>query len=419
MAFSAGDFTDKDTDVDLANQSSYTTASISFLADTLYLIFVMGRDAAFVDANTPTITGTGLTWTQIATVQTSTQDESFSMFRAVPASNTTTTLTIDYASQTQTETTWSVIQIVNADVSSSGANAIVQSKTFAVNFGTSHTYDLDSTVTSGNAVVSGFSAPQGITWTVGTNETQIGISGRVVSQFNLADDDTVDAVSSVSAIVGSVAVEVKVGGITPVIATTTDPAITGTAITTLGAGFIAAQTTGAVTQEQGSVVIDLTETAWSDVSITSTSAIIETASAGGKQLKYGPNTLRVTNSDGNDDNISFVASPLADNDFVDLTSIEPVGDNRITAAGALAIGDQLRFGDELSGGGGFFVIVNADATFSFDPDTPQGSYTFPVKAFDASDETWGTEANQSVTVGSGTGSNLGRISIEIGIGIGN
>jgi hypothetical protein len=146
-------------------------------------------------------------------------------------------------------------------------------------------------------------------------------------------------------------------------------------------------------QEQGAVVVNLTPSAWADGSATAPSATIESTG-----LKYGIQTLRVTDNAAADDTITFTANTLANNAYVDLTSVATSG-QLLTISGTLAIGDQIRYANVLSGGGGYSVTVNADATFSFDGATPDGSYTFEVRAWDTSDQTWGTAANQTVQVG--------------------
>ena len=198
----------------------------------------------------------------------------------------------------------------------------------------------------------------------------------------------------------------------PTISTITDPAITATALTIAGSGFGASQGSGGVTQEQGAISVALTETAWADTEITATSATIESTG-----LKYGVQTIEVTDDSAANGTNTYTATPLAGNDYVDLTSIATTG-QLLTTSGVLAIGDQIRYANELSGGGGYSVTVNADATFSIDGATPDGVYTFEVRAWDTSDQTWGTASNQSVTVVAAlVGSGDPTIGIRIGIGI--
>lgn len=187
----------------------------------------------------------------------------------------------------------------------------------------------------------------------------------------------------------------------PVITTiVSDPAITGASITITGTDFEAAQGTGGVTQEQGTVIVGLTETAWADTSITVTSAVIELTG-----LKYGTNTLKVTADAGGSGTKTFVATPITDNEYVDLTSIAAVGD-RITAISDLAVGDQIIYEALLQLLGVptiYTVTVNDDATFSVDGSTPAGTYTFNVRAWDTADQTWGNAADQTVVITSQQG----------------
>lgn len=180
------------------------------------------------------------------------------------------------------------------------------------------------------------------------------------------------------------------------ITSTTDPATVGTNSTTIGTGFEAVQGTGSVKQEQGANIETLSIVSWADTSITHTPPDIESTN-----LKYGESTLRVTADNGDDDILLFDTNPEGDNDYVDLTSLADPED-RLTAIPDLEIGDQVRYETVLSQGGSptiYTVVVNDDASFSIDGDTPDGDYTFEVRAWDVNDETWGATADQNVTIG--------------------
>ena len=118
-------------------------------------------------------------------------------------------------------------------------------------------------------------------------------SGNLIAHWPLDTaslTDTVGAkVLSISGTVANDDADNPISAAGPSITSTTDPAITGTAIATSGTGFGATQGAGGVTQEQGAVVVPLVESAWGDTIIFSTSADIESTG-----LKYGPQTLRVT-----------------------------------------------------------------------------------------------------------------------------
>lgn len=196
----------------------------------------------------------------------------------------------------------------------------------------------------------------------------------------------------------------------PAITSTTDPAITGAGLLTIGTGFGATQGSGGVTQEQGAVVVGLNETFWSDTLIGADSATIESTG-----LKYGTQTLRVTDDSAATATVTFIANPTSGNSYVDLTSVATVG--QIITAAPLAIGDQLRYAN-VTDQGGYAVVVSADATFTIAGAAPDGVYTFAVRAWDTSDQTWGTVATQTVTLGTPpVGGGSAHIGIRIGIGI--
>lgn len=209
---------------------------------------------------------------------------------------------------------------------------------------------------------------------------------------------TVNSNPSIAAI-ASLAID-NVGAAGPSITSTTDPAITGTAITIIGTGFGASQGLGSVKQEQGAEVETLSIVSWSDTSITATSATIESTS-----LKYGTQTLRVTDNAAAEDTTTFVANKStnvdASNGWEDITSIATVG-QLITAAGTLAISDQLAFDSVLTIQGGaataFWFKGNADTTYAFDGATPNGTYEADVRAWDDTDQTWGTVGTQTIVV---------------------
>ena len=107
--------------------SSYETASVSIPKDRLILLTVANiRTPA--TANTPTVTGAGMTWTQVRTQADTENIRRVTVFRGVSSSNTSGALTIDFAGQTQLRCGWSLSSFKNTDISGTNAsNAIVQS----------------------------------------------------------------------------------------------------------------------------------------------------------------------------------------------------------------------------------------------------------------------------------------------------
>jgi hypothetical protein len=124
---------------------------------------------------------------------------------------------------------------------------------------------------------------------------------------------------------------------------------------------------------------------------------------GSPQLKYGTATLRVTNDDDQTDTIAIALTAPTDTNYVDLTSVNPVSDYRITAIPDLAIGDQLQWGN-VQGGTIADVTVNADATFSVEPTVT----AFDVRAWDASTAEWGSWATQTIEQEFTTSTGLAR-----------
>lgn len=111
----------------------------------------------------------------------------------------------------------------------------------------------------------------------------------------------------------------------------------------------------------------------------------------GGLLKYGvATTLKVVTGAGEDE-ISITITPPSGYAYVDLTSIHPVEEERLTAVPDLEIGDQIEY--ETVGGK---VEVLADATFTVDDETVT---EFDVRAFDTE---WGAVGTQEVVIDDGT-----------------
>ena len=111
---------------------------------------------------------------------------------------------------------------------------------------------------------------------------------------------------------------------------------------------VAAVTIGGVTQ---------TVTSWS-----ATSLVISSLARGG--LAYGvPVSLQVTNSSGGTTSYTLAGGiqPQAGWSYVNVTSINPYTPGDLQASPAIAIGDQVAWGNVLPSG---TVTVNADTTFS-------------------------------------------------------
>lgn len=107
--------------------NSYNTSSITPTAKYLQLLSVYHRNDASSVA-TPSISGCGLTWTQVVTVTDSGTEQRCTIFRATGESPTAGIVTISFGGQNQTQCSWSINEFSNVDVSGTNAsNAIVQS----------------------------------------------------------------------------------------------------------------------------------------------------------------------------------------------------------------------------------------------------------------------------------------------------
>lgn len=129
--------------------ASVSTGSISPIADQpLYAYVAHVRGAGTIA--TPTCSGNGLTWTQVATVtHASATIRRITVFEASSAAPTAGAVTFDFGGQTQDSFVWGVIQFADAAT----AAFTVQSKTAATNSVTSLTATLDVAAAASSAVL--------------------------------------------------------------------------------------------------------------------------------------------------------------------------------------------------------------------------------------------------------------------------
>lgn len=106
--------------------TSYTTASITPTANALVLLTVLSVQTG--GPPVPTVTGNGLTWVEEeSNLNTTTNNRRITIFRAMGASPSTGTITIDFAGNTQARCIWSVSEYTGVDTSgTNGSGAIVQ-----------------------------------------------------------------------------------------------------------------------------------------------------------------------------------------------------------------------------------------------------------------------------------------------------
>lgn len=123
-------FTNKTTSFDNTDATSYTTASVSPTSNLLYLLAVTTRNAT-VDPSIPTVTGNGLTWVNVTSTNydATGSQRRITLFRAMGASPSAGTITIDLGGQTQTGAIWSLAEVTGIDTTgTNGSGAVTQSK---------------------------------------------------------------------------------------------------------------------------------------------------------------------------------------------------------------------------------------------------------------------------------------------------
>lgn len=116
--------TDTDTD-------TTTTNSKTFHSDRLYLISVRKRESSGFEPGEPTVSGTGISFDVIDSAYTDTGGSSRqkqTLLVAMPSSNTTTTLSIEYAFS-GTNISYVIDELTGAVTGNNGADAIVQYNT--------------------------------------------------------------------------------------------------------------------------------------------------------------------------------------------------------------------------------------------------------------------------------------------------
>lgn len=128
--------------------TSANTASISPTPNRLVLVAV-GSKRDTTTPDTPTVSGAGMTWTQVATIaKTDAQRMRTTLFRGLSNSPSPGALTISYGSQVQERLTWVVTEFANVvPTGTNGADAIVQAVTAQTSgSGTTETSSLSITL---------------------------------------------------------------------------------------------------------------------------------------------------------------------------------------------------------------------------------------------------------------------------------
>jgi len=110
-----------------SRQSSFTTDSISPTAGR-FVIVTITQGGSTSSANTPTMSGCSMTFTQVSSFASGSDNtKRITVFRAVAVSPTTGALTIDFAGQGQIGMTCQFVQLTKINTTgSNGSNGIIQ-----------------------------------------------------------------------------------------------------------------------------------------------------------------------------------------------------------------------------------------------------------------------------------------------------
>ncbi len=131
--------------------TSFASASITPTADRLQLAVIASVRVAG-SVGTPTASGCGLTWAQVATIDISVIRR-ITVFRALGASPTPGAVTFDWTGQTQDRFLCSMFEVSDTDLSgANGSGAIVQTRAQAFASGTGFTNTLLAALEHANNV---------------------------------------------------------------------------------------------------------------------------------------------------------------------------------------------------------------------------------------------------------------------------
>lgn len=201
--------------------SSYTTASITPTSNSLVLVWIENHKASS-PPETPTLSGNGITWTQINTETldtTGTPLKRITAFRGLNASPSSGAITIDFGGATQSHCIWNISEYSGVDTTT----PIVQSAINNVDAFTSLTVTLGAFGSVNNATAAGFASDSRTStinpkaspaWTE-IYETAIVSApyGRLETQWYNGNDTTaVGTMSSGTSDMGGIAVEINASG---------------------------------------------------------------------------------------------------------------------------------------------------------------------------------------------------------------
>jgi hypothetical protein len=158
------------TNPDVAAASGTSLSNSSWTPPTSGLIILYVFSRAATAPNTPTVTGNGITWTQIATVPDATPVRRLTLFGANASGTISGVTTADFAGQSQTSIHMVFMHAADVDLSGGVAAAFVQAPTGTAT-GTSASITLAAAGNSGNRPIAGYAT--NVTITPRTNWTEM------------------------------------------------------------------------------------------------------------------------------------------------------------------------------------------------------------------------------------------------------
>lgn len=203
-----------------ASASSFVTGSFSVTAGKMYVASVHSGLRTTTNPNIPTISGLGITWTQIATVlpdDASSSRARLTSFRGVAPSDATGSITTDHGSQTQDRCTVVVDEFDIVDKTTN--QGIVQSNSGRVTGSTSLSVSLGAFSGTGNATYGVFGPSYAPTSTAGSGFALISHAidaandYQIDTEFRVNNDTGVDMSFSDTEDTGAVVMEIKVSSV--------------------------------------------------------------------------------------------------------------------------------------------------------------------------------------------------------------
>lgn len=201
---------------DTVDAASFTTASVTPASNKLVLVAVVNSKGSA--PTTPTISGNGITYTQVNTVAfytIATPQRRLTLFQGLNASPSAGAITIDFAGATQTNCIWAVIEIGNVNTTT----PVVQSAVNSVDDSASAlVVTLAAFADVANGAVGVFSWKQtaagagsmtpGGGFTELTDATSQTPLVGLETEYIVTNDTTVDATPAASSAMGGIACEV-------------------------------------------------------------------------------------------------------------------------------------------------------------------------------------------------------------------